>query len=125
MPYMHKRNIATITTGNNVSAAIPVLGFSWASLELPAFGTTLATATANVYCQVSHSAAGPFYRLRTPGVYSGVTGIYEWEVPSSTGSCIVQTPVNGYAYLKVEISTTPTGAQGSYSAFVHVHNQVF
>jgi len=105
----HKVIAATITTTAKTSS--PVLnieGWNHLAIELPTCDLGLTTATCNVYCKVAQTATGTFRKLAVDGVYSGVSGIYNWEVPSTIGNQFIQVPVKGYNYAVIELSQEAT-----------------
>lgn len=101
-----------IATDAVASAAIPMQGINSAAFEIETFAVGLITATANIYVQVCDTSDGTFRRLQTMGVYSGASGIADWEVPSSTGARYYQLPPEAvdYNYIKCEVSNTATAS---------------
>lgn len=111
---------ATIATSASISTAIPIDGWNRLAIELPTFSSGCVSATANVYLQATNDAAsGTFRRVQVMGFYSGSSGIYDWEVPASTGNKIVVCePALNFAAIKVELSISATAA--AYGAKIHV-----
>jgi hypothetical protein len=115
---LHKRIAATLTTATTSSSAIPIRGANRVALELPLYASGIVTATANVYVQVCDTATGTFRRAVVNGVYSGGSGLLDFEVPSSTGNRIVDCPwLAGYNYMKIETNNVTTA---NYAAYVHI-----
>jgi hypothetical protein len=100
---------ATISTDVTFSTAIKIAGFNRIAIDVPDFANGVITATANVLVQVANtSTTSEFKNLVTLGEYSAGAGILKWEVPSGSGSKIVDCPVVGFNYMRVELSNTAT-----------------
>jgi hypothetical protein len=107
--YFHGIQTTTIPADTTFTSAVNIQGCNMIGLELQTFSVFLSTTTANVYLVVCRTIDGTFRRLTCQGVYSGSSGIYNWELPSSTGNMIVNVPqLAGYNYAKVEFSNTCT-----------------
>lgn len=99
---------ATIGVNAKISEVIDIRGASRIGVELPVF-TQLITATANVTFLISNSPTGTFRPLHAMGVYSGASGIFQYEVPSTAGSIVLDVPpLTGYPYMQVKVSNTAT-----------------
>ena len=122
--YGHQIMTSTIASNATLTSAFNVAEYNHVAIELPTFSIGIATNTANVYVQVCNTATGTFRRVQDVGVYSGASGIYDWETPSSTGNRIVICrPAERFDYIKVELSNTATaGSNDGYPITVHVHN---
>ena len=115
----HKKYNFTIATNAVESDAYSILGANKIAIECESFGTSLITATANVFVKVCDTSSGTFRRLKAQGVYSAASGIHDWEVPSTTGDFYaICEPVVGFNFMKVEVSNTAT--DGYSGAYVHV-----
>lgn len=115
---LHKRIAATLATATTSSSAIPIRGASKVAIELPLYASGIVTATANVYVQVGMTETGTFRRAVVNGVYSGGSGLLDFEVPSSTGNRTVDCPwLAGFNYMKIELNNVTTA---TYAAYVHV-----
>jgi len=106
--YGYKTIQATLTTGTTLSTALQCEGYQRATLEVPTFAVGVVTATCNVYLQGSDTKTGTYRRIREMGVYSGISGLGEWETPSSAGNFMVAAPIKGIKWAKVEFSKTTT-----------------
>ena len=107
----HKITPCTFTTGSTFSTVITLPGgYNFWAFGIQTFAVGLGTATANVYIQVSNSAAtAGFRRVKLMGQYSAGSGIQDFEVPSSTGNYIVVAPaILGWNYVRLELSTIAT-----------------
>lgn len=114
---------ATMVTAdaNIVSTAIHCGGYQGASVTLETFAVGCITATCNVYLQGSQTyTTTTFRRIKKMGVYSGGSGLLDWEIPSTTGNINVSDiPIQGYKWVRLEYSNTLTAAA---AATVHLFN---
>lgn len=116
--YGHKRMAVTFTTDTTLTSAFKIKGFNHIAIELTTFAVGISTTTANIYAHVCDTATGTFRRAVVDGVYSGGSGLLDFELPSSTGSRIVDIPwAAGYNFMKLESSKTATA---TYGAYVHL-----
>jgi hypothetical protein len=105
----HGVQTTTIPADSTFTSAVNVQGCNKLALEVQTFSVFLSNATANVYVNVCDSATGTFRRLSVMGVYSGGSGILNWEVPAGTGDAIVYFPeLAGFNFAKFEFSVTAT-----------------
>lgn len=118
MGYGHQTIAATIATAATSSDAIDITSWDFVAFEIPTFAVGVITATANVYAQVCDTASGTFRRVQDLGVYSGGSGILDWEVPSTTGNrTVICRPASRFNFVKIELSNTATA---QVSCVVHV-----
>lgn len=117
----HQVMTAAIGSAASKSATILVKGWNHVAIACPAFGTLLGESTCNVYVEVSKTATtSEFKRLKTMGQYSSNVGIFDWEVPSTTGNWITTCqPAAHFDYLRIHLSTAATDA---IDFEVHVHH---
>lgn len=116
--FVHKTEVATFANAATVSRAIPIDGVNRVAFELPTYAIGLAAATCNVFVQVGETDTGTFRRLKDMGVYSAVSGLQDWEIPSGVGNSVVLCrPAAGFNYIKLELSQAATAA--GYSPTVH------
>lgn len=117
MPFGHSVVVASIATDSKITGAISIYGCAKIGVELQTCANFLSTATCNVYISVCDTSTGTFRRLRANGVYSGASGIYDIEVPSTIGnSMIVINEAAGYKFAKIEFNNTC-----SVAANIRVH----
>jgi len=106
---LHQIIAATFTTNQSVCSAIYIGDAKHVALEVATFANGLITATANLYFQVAKNATDTFRRVQAQGVYSGNSGIYDLEIPSTIGNKIfILDALAGFDYMKVETSKTAT-----------------
>ena len=118
--YGHKVLTATISTAGTTSDAIRTEGYTNVLLEIPTFSAYCVSATANVYVQGAYSSAVTFSRIKDMGAYSSGVGVYDWEVPATTGNYLAMCkPAAMVNFIKVEVSITATAAM---ACVVHLHN---
>jgi hypothetical protein len=121
--YGHNTKDASIASGATFSTFVKTLGYSGIAIDMPAFGTLLGTNAANVYINVAAdtSTTANFKRLKALGVYSAASGVYDWEISSTSGPFIaVCDPAVGFAWARVELSTAATDA---ISCTIHLYHK--
>lgn len=107
--YGDKPVVATVASNAKSSTAIYIGGANRIALEIPSFGSDLATATANIFVMGGDTESGTFRRIKDMGVYSATSGINDWEVPSTTGDyLVICDTVLGFGYMKIQLSNTAT-----------------
>jgi hypothetical protein len=113
--YGHQVIVCTLTTGATFSTVVTLpMGYNNYAIAAGTFSVGLPTATANVYVQVSNTTTtSTFQRVKLSGVYSGGSGILDFEIPSSIGNYIAIAPclAQGWKYARLEPSTVPTALQ--------------
>jgi len=116
----HHVQTVIVASATTESSAFCCRGWNHVALQIPALTTQLATATCNVYIAGCNSESGTFALIRDAGTYSGGAGIYNWEVPSSTGGWIAICPAaTRFNWCKIVLSTEATD---SLTCVVHFHN---
>lgn len=117
--YGHAIKTATIGTDGSVTTAIGINGFNKIGIEIPTAAVGIITATCNIKVQVAQQSTDTFRPLYAQGVYSAGSGILEWEIPSNIGNLITEAPVNGWNFMKIQVSNTATA---NFQTVVHMSN---
>jgi hypothetical protein len=116
--YGAKRIAMALDSAASKSTWIDVRGANFVSLELPAFATLFAAATANVYGEGAQAITDTAYRVVTEGKYSGTSGLYQWELPSCTGTVTTPLPwATNFNFIKIHFSTAATDG---YTGYIHL-----
>ena len=100
-----------------------VRGYQYASIQVPAFATLLASNVAGVKLEGGYtSTTGQLFPVHAMGVYSGGSGILEWETPDSSGNFTTgDVPIWGLTHIRVTLTQPATDAIGSI--IVRAYNQ--
>jgi len=103
------------SAASKASQVAEVRGYQFASILAPAFGTNFGTTSVGIKLEGGYtSTTGQLAAVRAMGVYSGGSGILEWEVPNSTGDYVTgDVPIWGLTHVRVVANTAATdGASG-------------
>lgn len=115
---IHQKISATIGINSTVAEAVYIAEAKKVAIEIQTFANGLITATANIYARVALNESDTFRRVQDMGVYSANSGIYDWEIPSSTGNRVyLCRPALGFTYFQIESSQTATAA---VTCYVHI-----
>lgn len=111
----HGVTTCTFASNAKVCTAFDAREANRIAVEMGAFGTLLATTTANLFVQGAINSGTTFRRIKAVGVYSAVSGLEDWEVPSTTGDFIaVCDPALGFEAVRFELSNTATDGAECY-----------
>lgn len=106
---LHQRIGCTFVTDGTSTSAVYIGDAKRVGVEIATFAAGLITATANIFFQGAKTSTGTFRRIQAMGVYSGNSGIYDVEIPSSTGNRIyIIDALIGFDHIKLETSKTAT-----------------
>lgn len=120
--YGVKVESAMVASAGTFTNGVNIQGFRHIAFELQTLDVGLNTASASVYAQVRNSSDGTWRRVRAMGVYSGVSGIEEWNVPEGLGNCyVICRPAAEYDYVRLEYASTNSTALTNFTAYVHMH----
>jgi len=111
------------SAASKTTQVIEVAGYQYASIQVPAFATLLASNVAGVKLEGGYtSTTGQLAPVHAMGVYSGGSGILEWETPDSSGNFATgDVPIWGLTHVRVALTQPATDAIGSIK--VRVYNQ--
>ena len=100
-----------------------VRGYQFASIQVPAFATLLNSNVAGVKLEGGYTdSTGQLAPVKAMGVYSGGSGILEWETPDSSGNFATgDVPIWGLTHIRLALTQPATDAIGSF--VVRAYNQ--
>ncbi len=105
----HGKTVLTFATAAEVSTSMDVREYNRVAIEMASFVSLLATATANVYVQGRFDSTGTYKKIKQMGVYSAVSGLGDWELPSTEGNFLaVCDAALGFADIRFQLSTVAT-----------------
>ena len=119
--YGNQATSVPMVSAASITVPIDVRGANAVWVELPTFSVGMTLTSGNMYVRGSPTAVtSTFRRLAMMGNYSGATGVYNWELPYSTGNVMVQLPVAYFwNYIQLEFNMNATAA--GYTPVVHKH----
>jgi len=114
---IHKSISVPFASATTFNSYVGVAGARRIALEVPATALTY-----NFYCLVAHSSTDTFRRLTLDGVYSGGSGIMNWEVPQNTGNMMAIVPCEGFNYVRFEAlpGAVASGVTNGLATKVHL-----
>lgn len=111
------------SAASKASQVAEVRGYQFASIQVPAFATLLASNVAGVKLEGGYTATtDQLAPIHAMGVYSGGSGILEWETPDSSGNFATgDVPIWGMTHIRPVLTQAATDAIGSF--VVRAYNQ--